>query len=178
MFPDHFRYNIVADVGSMDINGNNRRLFRKCHYIGIDVMKGKNVDKVGPAHLVLPELLEELTTIQFNRYRRRIERKQRCFDMIISTEALEHDKYLPTTLTAMFYSLKPGGMLLITAAGEGRPEHGTTKVRPQDSPGTTDYYCNVDNEMFARILPPKLFTHYHLAQDPENNDLQFYGIKK
>jgi hypothetical protein len=30
LFPDHFRGKTVLDVGSLDINGNNRYLFTDC----------------------------------------------------------------------------------------------------------------------------------------------------
>ena len=99
-------------------------------------------------------------------------------DAIISTEALEHDKHFALTLLAMYSSLKSGGLLLITAAGEGRDEHGTTEFEPLSSPGTNDYYKNVSNEMFIDVLPTNLFSTYFINQDKEYSDFQFYGIKK
>ena len=176
-YPNHFRCAKVADVGSLDINGNNRTLCRKCYYTGIDVFPGRNVDMVGPAHEMLPKACATLTVAVNEHYRRRTDGAV-LFDTIISTEALEHDKYLPETLQAMYDNLRPGGLLLITAAGDGRAEHGTTEFRPQDSPGTVDYYRNVSNELFAQVLRPDMFEVYHLAQDKGNYDLQFYGIKR
>lgn len=174
-FPEHFRRKVVVDVGSMDINGNNRYLFTRCEYIGIDVMFGLNVDVVGAAHVVMPAVTESV--------RRKIEAHYRNYnffegetiDTMISTEALEHDRHLPLTLQSMYQHLKRGGLLLITCAGEGRAEHGTVGHRPQDSPGTVDYYCNVTMPRFAEILPAHLFKTYHLEHN--GTDLQFYGIK-
>jgi hypothetical protein len=184
-FPNHFRYVSVADIGSMDINGNNRNLFRKSYYTGIDVMFGKNVNHVGRAHHALldsleylKESLEKLRRRYWWGVRQRTDNDVILYDTIISTEALEHDKYFNKTLTAIYASVRSGGLILLTAAGEGRPEHGTSKVRPQDSPGTNDYYKNVTNEMVAEIYPPHLFEVYYLAQDKSNCDMQFYGIKK
>jgi hypothetical protein len=40
----------VLDVGSLDVNGNNRYLFDNCEYTGIDIGNGKNVDIVWCEH--------------------------------------------------------------------------------------------------------------------------------
>ena len=40
---DYFTNKTVLDVGSGDINGNNRFLFDDCEYYGNDVIEGKNV---------------------------------------------------------------------------------------------------------------------------------------
>lgn len=155
-FPKHFINKRVVDVGSLDINGNNRRFFWFCHYTGIDLYFGKNVDRVGLAH----EIIRDFTNV----------------DTIISTEALEHDKFNHLTLPAMYKALKPGGLLLITCAGEGRKEHGTSEHSPTCSPGTNDFYCNVSHSLFQEYLSPTLFSEYMIRT--VNTDLQFYGIKK
>lgn len=176
LYPQHFKRVNVIDVGSLDINGNNRYLFSKSYYVGVDVVAGKNVDVVGPAHTVLHTLKPQLVKQHvWNPDLKRIEPGS-LFDTIISTEALEHDKHLSITLVSMYDKLIHGGLLLITCAGKGRPEHGTTAHHPESSPGTNDYYQNVSNEMFSFILSADLFKVYHLAQ--VDGDLQFYGIKK
>jgi len=53
-FPEYFRRKKVVDVGSLDINGSNRPLFKKCLYVGIDLIEGKNVDMIGNAHELRP----------------------------------------------------------------------------------------------------------------------------
>jgi SAM-dependent methyltransferase len=156
--PDLFVRTNIIDVGSHDINGNNRQFFSKpCSYVGVDIYPGKNVTIVGKAHEVLP--IPALTP-----------------DVIISTEMLEHDKYWDSSLQAMYDALRPGGILVITCAGIGRPEHGTHDSNGWCSPGTLDYYQNLSNEMFGRILKPDMFTEYYLSQTPVF-DLNFYGIK-
>ncbi len=55
-YPDHFNNVVVIDVGSLDINGNNRRFFSKFFYKGIDIVEGKNVDVVGKAHEKIPQV--------------------------------------------------------------------------------------------------------------------------
>ena len=43
ILPDYFTNRVVLDVGSGDINGNNRFLFENCEYNGNDVIEAKNV---------------------------------------------------------------------------------------------------------------------------------------
>jgi len=178
IFPEHFKRKNVIDVGSLDINGNNRYLFRRCYYVGVDIVEGANVDVVGKAHEVLPNLKPELeVNYVWNPHLTRIQGSTR-FDTIISTEALEHDIHWEETLKAMYNKLIRRGLLLITAGGDGREEHGTHNHTPLASPGTNDYYRNISNGMFASVLPPNFFTTYYINQASETNDFQFYGIKK
>ena len=158
LFPQQFRGVKVVDVGSLDINGNNRYLFKRTKYTGIDIVNGRNVDIIGKAH----EVLSMFTNV----------------DTIISTECLEHDKYWKETLLAMYYSLAPEGLMVITCGGEGRQEHGTTRHHGWCSPATNDYYMNITNEMFASVLSPDMFEVYHLGQQRKSHDLQFYGKRK
>jgi hypothetical protein len=172
MYPQYFNGKVVIDIGSLDINGSNRQYFKKCEYTGVDIIAGKNVDRIGRAHELLPEIGYNT---YFNNVERQYEKKPRV-ETIISTEALEHDVFYRETLHAMYYSLVPRGLMIITAAGEGRQEHGTSNHSPADSPATNDYYKNISNEMFAEVLPPELFDVYFLRQI--NCDLQFFGIKR
>ena len=103
-YPEYFKNKKVIDIGSLDINGNNRGLFTNCEYIGVDVIPGKNVDIVSIAH-----------KLEFN---------NESFDVIISTNALEHDMYFPLTMKKMYNLLKPNGLLFFTAAHKWK-EHGT-----------------------------------------------------
>jgi hypothetical protein len=78
MFQERFVESSVLDCGSLDINGSNRYLFENCTYIGIDISSGKNVDNVCLIH----------------KYKSDIK-----FDVIISTETLEHDMYYKLSLS-------------------------------------------------------------------------------
>ncbi len=162
-FPDYFHKKNVADVGSLNINGCNIDFFISCNYTGIDIIPGPNVDVV-----------DDLDNYVNKSY---LSNMIETFDTIISTECLEHDKHFEITLRRMYYALKPGGLLIITAAGEGRKEHGTHENSPQDSPGTNEYYKNITNGMFSDILPPVHFTTYYINQEKSHKDIQFYGIK-
>lgn len=154
-FPAHFTGKAVLDCGSLDINGNNRYLFDQCSYTGIDIVPGKNVDVVTRVHLFNPD---------------------RTYDVVVSTEMLEHDALYRNSLNRMVMLLKPGGLLLITAAGSRRPEHGTTEHVPADSPLTHDYYCNLTVEMLVEPLCMDDFTWWEISY--VDTDIRFAGIRR
>lgn len=145
-YPYHFQNVKVLDVGSQDINGNNRYLFTNCNYLGLDIGPGKNVDIVAPVH--------EYYNNQWLRYKGPNNEYITQYNTIISTEMLEHDKYWLQSIQAMYKLLAPGGLLLITAAGKNRAEHGTARTTPEASPHTTDYYKNITIPMLQKALKP------------------------
>jgi SAM-dependent methyltransferase len=154
-FPQYFVGKNVLDCGSLDINGSNRYLFEKCNYTGIDIATGKNVDIVTPVHEFKPAM---------------------DFDVVISTEMLEHDRHYILTLKNMFWLLKPNGLLLFTAAGTGRSEHGTTRMTPADSPMTHDYYRNITVDMILEALSLDDFSWFEISY--VDTDIRFAGIKR
>jgi SAM-dependent methyltransferase len=97
----------VLEVGSRNVNGSVRPLFQGVGaYTGIDFIEGPGVDMVLDAHQL---------TSAFARG---------SFDVVVSTEMLEHDSEFWTSMTMMGEVLKPGGLLLITARGNGFHLHG------------------------------------------------------
>jgi hypothetical protein len=157
MFPTSFNGVYVLDVGSLDINGNNRYLFEKSNYLGIDIIKGKNVDVVMPIHEY------------------KIDKK---FDTVISTEMLEHDIFWKESIYTMYNLLKGDGLLVITCATTGRKEHGTLKSEPKASPATPNYYKNITKEMFEEVVGELGFSSHYIQINNISHDLYFYGIKK
>ena len=92
----------VLEVGSRNVNGTVRPLFQGVEaYIGVDFMEGPGVDVVMDAH--------DLTS----RF------APRTFDVVVSTEMLEHDREFWRSIAMMGEVLKPGGYLLLTARGNG-----------------------------------------------------------
>jgi SAM-dependent methyltransferase len=152
--PQFFQNSDVLDCGSLDINGNNRYLFDNCFYKGIDIVEGKNVDIVTKVHDFNMDFL---------------------FDCVICTEMLEHDEDFAASLNAMFNFTKPGGLLLITAAGYGRGEHGTHEIKSGDSPLTNNYYCNISVSMLLQGLDLTKFNSYTISY--YKTDIRFAGIK-
>ena len=157
-YPEFFTGKKVLEVGSLDINGSVREFFTDCAYIGIDLGEGDGVDKV-------------VNIVDFP--------GRNEYDVVISTETLEHDKQWVSSLHAMYDLLQPNGLLVITCAAPNRPEHGTTRTGSADaSPFTADYYRNISVEDFASILPANLFFGSYLGYRGNMDDLYFAGIKK
>lgn len=161
-YPEKFQYVSILDVGSLDINGNNRWLFEDCAYIGLDVGEGKNVDIVCKGHEYDPSTQ---------------------YDVVISSECFEHDMHWKETIRNCVRLTKPGGLFTFTCATTGRNEHGTTRTSPQDSPHThvlfNDYYMNLTEEdINTSIDIPELFSEYEFGVNKKTKDLYFYGIKK
>jgi len=165
-FPHYFTDVRVLEIGSLDVNGNLRHLFTSpVWYTGIDLAPGPNVDVVSPAHL-----------FDF----------PCCFDTILSAETLEHDLYYVRSLENILRLLRPGGLLAISCATTGRPEHGTSKSHPEDapflsqmSPTWADYYRNLtESDLRPPLSPDTTFESYEFQVNPIIHDLYFWGIKR
>jgi hypothetical protein len=165
-FPEYFKNKKVLDVGSLDINGNNRFLFEDCSYIGIDIGEGPNVDIVSIGH--------EFKGLDSE------------YDVIISTECFEHDMYYSETILNIVRMLKSDGIFIFTCASTGRPEHGTLKSDKNvnapllsEYPDWIDYYKNLTEQHVRNILDVDLiFKDYYFKYNPKSFDLYFYGIKR
>ena len=167
--PEFFKDVKVLDIGSLDINGNNKIFFQHPYfYTGVDLQPGSNVDVVSPGHL----------------YSSGFE-----FDVIISTECFEHDMYWARTLQNMVKLLRSGGLLIFTCASTDRPEHGTLRTSPDNAPllqeisdEWANYYRNLNEGDIRSVLNVKeIFTDFEFIEDFSGyigNDLYFYGIKK
>jgi SAM-dependent methyltransferase len=161
-FPQFFTGKRVLEIGSLDINGSVRRFFTNCDYTGLDVGAGPGVDVVcGGQDFDAPS---------------------GSFDVVCSFEAMEHNPYWKETFANMLRLTRPGGMIIMTCATKGRPEHGTARSKPQDSPLTRDigwdYYRNLAAKDFAgefnldEQFSVHLITHYYYS-----SDLLFFGFR-
>jgi SAM-dependent methyltransferase len=153
--PVYFSGVRVLDCGCLDINGNNRYLFESSVYTGIDIVDGPNVDVITRVH-------EFTSPIPY--------------DVVISTEMLEHDSNFEKSLQNMFHLTRSEGLLLFTAAGTDRPEHGTSQHHPKDSPLTHDYYRNITVKMIADALDLEWFSWFEISYS--KTDIRFAGIKR
>jgi SAM-dependent methyltransferase len=156
----------VLDVGSGDINGNNRFLFENCEYHGNDVIQANNVT-----------IVSKTKDLPF---------QNNTFDTIVSTECFEHDPEYKESLIKIYNMLKPDGLFCFTCASTNRPEHGTRRTSPQDSYGTignledmSDYYKNLTEIDINEVLPfNNLFSVWDTYYNHDSKDLYFVGIKK
>lgn len=92
----------TLELGSMDVNGSVRPLFTG-PYIGVDKQDGPGVDKVMDAN--------------------NLDFEDESFELVVSTEMLEHDPSPWLTFQEIYRVLKPGGKLLLTTRGPGFPHH-------------------------------------------------------
>jgi SAM-dependent methyltransferase len=157
--PKYFNGTKVIDFGSLDINGNNRIHFRDYTYTGVDIGEGKNVDVVSRA--------EDY-------------KADKDFDVVISTEMLEHDEQYVDSLKNMYAVCKEGGIIILTAATTGRPEHGTMRSDGgYSSPFTTNYYKNITEAELREAWDfDELFSEWKIEYNRNPFDIYFYGIKK
>ncbi len=118
----------VLEIGSLNVNGSVRALFDGCaRYTGIDRHPGREVDIV----------------VDARKYNGRA-----AFDMVVTTETLEHDPEPETIIACAKRALKPGGMLVITAASTGRAPHNCDGL-PWDG---IEPYENIAPARLVRLL--------------------------
>ena len=98
----------VLDVGSYDVNGSVRdgiEMLGCAEYIGVDMRDGPGVDEVCDTVKLVERFGVE------------------SFDIIISTEMLEHVEDWRAAISNMKRVCKRGGLMLITTRSKGFPRH-------------------------------------------------------
>lgn len=181
-FPTAFKNCKVLDVGSFDVNGNEKPWFENCDFIGLDIGPGNGVDVVCPA----------------NEY----DAPDESFDTIISCECWEHNPFYKESILNCIRMLKSGGYFIFTCATTGRPVHGTATQDKVDqekrktlqgnsfnewitmpnvfrSDWDNEYYKNITEEDIRNFLDIDLiFSSYEFEIENNHHDLYFWGIKK
>ena len=100
---DNIGNKIVIDIGSLDINGTMKPIFKEAkQYIGIDQAEGKNVDIVGSSHKI---------PIQDN-----------YSDITVSSSCFEHDDMFWVSFLEICRITKSDGYIYIQAPSDG-PYH-------------------------------------------------------
>jgi SAM-dependent methyltransferase len=146
--PGFFKKKNVLEIGSRNLNGSAREHFKKCVWLGVDQQPGPGVDVIALGH--------ELTY------------PDGSFDVCLSCECLEHDKFKEQTVRSMIRMLKPGGLCIVTAAADNRAPH-------ELHCGIEDYYENVPAAFFDAFRAEFKEQEIRIAMSGE--DVQFYGIK-
>lgn len=148
----------VIEVGSCDVNGAARNILTGWKsWLGIDVVEGPGVDIVGDAVKVL--LGQELD----------------AYDVAVCTETFEHAERWQAILWELCQVLRPGGWLIVTCAGTGRPEHAADGSPNGPHPG--EYYRNVSlSEMMDALrLAPDV--HPRMMQEGPPGDTRLLARK-
>lgn len=119
----------VLEIGSHDVNGSVRPLFpRARRFHGIDIAPGPGVDEVADAadwHAPA------------------------SFDVVVSTEVLEHAPRWEAIVANAWEARRPGGVLVLTCATDPRAPHSAVDgwaVRPGE------HYGNVDPEALRALI--------------------------
>ena len=158
LFPEYFRDISVIEIGSLNINGSIRDFYENCHYLGVDVGEGRDVDLVCSGE--------------------KLEFPDGCFTVAVSTECFEHNPYWLETFKNMHRMASQ--FVIFTCASDGRAEHGTTRTTPEDSPLTLDwsYYRNLNENHFTSNLDfSKMFKEWTFIYNRSSKDLYFWGVK-
>ena len=139
----------VLEVGARDVNGGLRSLVESlgpASYLGVDICSGPGVDEVCPAeHLV-------------QRY------GSNAFDIVLSTEMLEHVRDWRLAVSNLKQVLRPAGILLFTTRSQGYPLHGY----PSD-------FWRYETEDVLAIFAD--FSVQALLKDPSEPGVFFLGRK-
>ena len=99
----------VIEVGSMDVNGTLRPLlesFKPKKYVGVDISEGRGVDVICNAEDLLRKFQRE------------------SFDVLVSTELLEHVRHWKRVVSNFKNVVKPDGIILVTTRSLGFHYHG------------------------------------------------------
>jgi SAM-dependent methyltransferase len=161
-YPAAFERSRVLEVGSLDINGSVRDMFRECEYVGVDLQLGPGVDLACQGQLV--------------------EFASGHFDTAISAECMEHNPFWRETIANMLRMTRPGGLVLISCATTGRLEHGTTRTNPDASPFTSaqnwDYYRNLTaGDLENALNLPGWLADWGSWTNFITRDLYFVGLR-
>lgn len=131
----------VLDLGGRYINGTTRDLFPEGHrYVVVDIEPDPSVDIVADAgDLDLGE----------------------TFDVVLSTELLEHTPRGADIVATAYRHLRDGGTFVATMAGPGRPPHGAA-----GSPWPLDgeWYKNVKPDELEEWLTDAGFEKFEVDQ--------------
>lgn len=132
----------VLDLGGRDVNGTTRDLWaRPGYYLVVDNTDGPGVDVVADAvNLFLDQQ----------------------FDVVTSTECLEHAEFADCIVRCAFDHLRPGGWFIATMAGPGREPHGQHGA---DRPEPGEFYRNVEPNALEAWIKSAGFTWWHIDQD-------------
>jgi SAM-dependent methyltransferase len=145
----------VLDVGGADINGSPRRLFWQARsYTVLDRRAAPGVDLVADATLWWPA--------------------QRRWDTVVCCEVLEHVGDWPAVVATCWAALRPGGLLILTAAAPGRPGHSGLVEGPLLA---GEHYAGIPADKLERVLSWVGFVDVQVDEQPAPADVRAVARK-
>jgi SAM-dependent methyltransferase len=154
----------IIDVGAVDINGSLRPFceqFGPAQYLGVDIELGKGVDQICKVE-------DLVSTFGSNR-----------FDVVITTEMLEHVPDWYTAIHNLKEILKPGGKIIITTRSFGFGYHGNPyDFWRYEIPDMKVLFSDFDIQKLQSDYPePGVFlSAIKPANYVENNSIQDYKL--
>lgn len=133
----------VLEIGSYNVNGSVRHLFTG-PYFGVDTRPGPGVD------LVIDELQHDYNG--------------GGYEVVVSTETLEHDPFPWLTLQAAYCAIEPAGHLLVTA-------------RAFNQQGCFPFHAHLDDFWrFSRLGMERLLAHIGFEVLDCSKDPEYPGV--
>lgn len=179
----HGRVPRVLDVGGADVNGTVHPEIRRVGDPGavidvVDVEEGPGVTIVGDAS-TLKFWLDIETAIAGNPSLT-VPPTMPPYDLVISTETLEHVENWEMIVRGAHAALRSGGWFVGTCASVGRRPHG---ARGEHDPGPEEWYENVDPtyliyELLGCFRGGVVVEYSRLPEYPTTNDLYWRARKQ
>ena len=140
----------VVEIGGRDINGSVRVLFGD-PYISTDIRGGDGVDVVADGETYQPPAPA---------------------GAVVCCEVFEHTPRGEQICANVFRMLAPGGVFLVTAAGDGRKPHSAIHGGRVES---FEFYENVTRTMLASWL--RDFAEVEITENPPCGDIYAVAVK-
>lgn len=151
----------VLEVGALDVNGSLRPFVESlgpARYVGVDIALGPRVDEVVDASRLVERFGPD------------------SFDIVITTEMLEHVRDWRAAVRNLKRVVRPGGLLLVTTRSVGFPYHGYPydfwRYEPEDMEAIFADFENVELErdtdapgVFMLARKPTIFDERQAAID-------------
>lgn len=149
-----FTPRVVIELGARNVNGGVRHLFPTATtYIGVDIGDGPGVDVVADA-------AEYVSGVPA--------------DVIVSTEMLEHTPAGAQIIARCAENLRPGGVLIVTAAGPGRSAHSAVDGGPLRE---GEWYGNISEDDLVGWLSAAGFASWTIDLRPHPADIRAHAIR-
>lgn len=131
------------DIGGRDVNGTVHELLPGVAWTVLDIEAHPSVD-----------IVADITTW----------RPTGRYDIVLSTEAIEHIEAWHRIIAAGYAVLRHGGYMLVTGGSTGRLPHSCTGVVPVPD---GEYYGNVAPDELERVAREAGFSTVRVEYNPE-----------